>query len=158
MINKCCYFHGVPSNLLQKVIRKFNHAKSLFQSKHHRPGSLYSYLTPQLNHHRQLQEVLQVYQFAQWPVTSCRCQIPYMYAGIKTRINRCNYRFCQGNFMQSYFKIQVKLPSMPHACYLSILTYPFFLCRHTKTTSEWRLIIHAEAIYVYVSNVSECKD
>lgn len=38
------------------------------------------------------------------------------------------------------------------------MAYPFFLCRHTKTTSEWRLSIHAEAIYAYVSNVSECKD
>ncbi|CAF2141882.1 unnamed protein product [Brassica rapa] len=54
MIHKCCYFHGVPSSLLQKVIRKFDHAKSLFQGKHHRPGSLYSYLTLQLHHHSQL--------------------------------------------------------------------------------------------------------
>ncbi|KAF3541100.1 hypothetical protein F2Q69_00020164 [Brassica cretica] len=40
--------------------------------KHHRHGHLYSYLTLQLDHHRQLYEVVKVYQFVQWPVKNCR--------------------------------------------------------------------------------------
>ncbi|KAF2561041.1 hypothetical protein F2Q70_00015631 [Brassica cretica] len=55
-----------------KLEESFDHVKSLFQSKHHRHGHLYSCLTLQLDHHRQLYEVVKVYQFVQWPVTNCR--------------------------------------------------------------------------------------
>lgn len=94
-----------PSSCI-KLQESFDHVKSQIQSKqlnpllnyntsvlrmdHHRPAHLYSYLKLQLLHHPQMlrQEVFQGYQFAHWGETSCRRQIPSLYADIKSRRNK----------------------------------------------------------------------